>query len=90
VYTVIVSVRRFTEPTGALLTFKLIAILLLAVKSAVNFIVYCWFSEKFSVTLTCVIRLCYDRCRCRVTSHDSRDVNYCIIGMHTIAVHTAE
>ena len=39
VYTAIVSIRRFAEPTVALMTFKLLAVLLLAVKSAVNFVV---------------------------------------------------
>jgi len=51
VYAAVVSIRRDSEPSTALVMFKLLAVLLLALKSAVNFIVYCWCSEKFRVTL---------------------------------------
>ena len=90
VYTAVVSIRRFSEPTIALLVFKLLAVLLLALKSAVNFIVYCWFSEKFRVTLGRVFhyevlrRLC---CRCCGGSQTNADANYCSVGMQTIAIH---
>jgi len=68
-YTAVVSIRRFSSPTGPLMIFKLLAVLLLALKSAVNFIVYCWFSEncpdpqyalyKFAIPL-----LAYSQCCC--------------------------
>jgi len=89
VYTAVVSIRRFDEPTPALITFKLLAVLLLAVKSAVNFIVYCWFSEKFRLTLgrlfrcDVVGRRCCQRCR---ASQTTVDATYCSVGMQTITV----
>ena len=89
VYTAVMSIRRLDEPSVALLTFRLLAVLLLAVKSAVNFIVYCWFSEKFRVTLGRVFRCealnrhCCQRCRASQTTVDAA---YCSVGMQTITV----
>jgi len=58
-------------------------------KSAVNFIVYCWFSEKFRLTLgrlfrcDAVGRRCCQRCR---ASQTTVDATYCSVGMQTITV----
>lgn len=88
VYTAVVSIRRFSAPTIALLLFKLLAVLLLALKSAVNFIVYCWCSEKFRVTLGRLFHCEVLRrrwCRCCV-SQSNVDASYNSVGMQTIAV----
>lgn len=89
-YSAIMSIWRHSEPTSALVLFKSLALLLLALKSAVNFIVYCWFSEKFRVTLDRVFhcqtvrrRLCY----CCVSETTNIDANYQSVAMQTIAVH---
>lgn len=92
-YSAIVSVRRFDEPLNALLLFKPLAVLLLALKSAVNFIVYCWFSEKFRLTLGRLFRCealrrrCCGPCLRGRDSHGIVDANYCSVGMQTIAIH---
>lgn len=46
------------EATPGHVLFLSVAKLLLTLKSAVNFIVYCWFSEKFRATLRRVFRCC--------------------------------
>jgi len=86
-YTAIVSIRRFSEPTSALLLFKLFAVLLLALKSAVNFVVYCWFSEKFRVTLRRVFHCEETSCQCCYGCRASQanvDARYCSLSMHVI------
>ncbi|XP_069142749.1 sex peptide receptor-related protein 2-like isoform X4 [Argopecten irradians] len=61
------NIHKYTSPTilGSL-TMKIVAdatILMLALKSAINFILYCWFSEKFWNTFkrTFCIRYCLKR-----------------------------
>ena len=49
IYVAINSVRP--QNTATFAVFKSVAMLLLTLKSAVNFILYCWFSERFRVTL---------------------------------------
>ena len=88
-YSAVVSIRRFSAPTTALLLFKLLAVLLLALKSAVNFIVYCWCSEKFRVTLGRLIHCELIRrrcCRCCNTQQSNVDASYNSVGMQTIAI----
>jgi len=87
----VVSIRRFSSPTVALLLFKLLAVLLLALKSAVNFVVYCWFSEKFRVTLSRVFHCeVLSRCSCGCcASQTTGDAHYNSVGMQTIAIHIA-
>jgi len=87
VYSAIVSIRRFSGPTVALLVFQLLAVLLLALKSAVNFIVYCWFSEKFRVTLGRLFHCELLRRRCCFASQSNVDTSYSSVGMQTIAIH---
>lgn len=55
-YTAVNSVNSFGS-SPAIQLLRYVTILLLTLKSAVNFIVYCWFSEKFRVTLKAVLRL---------------------------------
>lgn len=51
--------------TDAYKNFRALAILLLTLKSSVNFVLYCWFSEKFWATLKRVFFLhkCLRYCR---------------------------
>ena len=63
IYTAIVSINKFCITNGFML-FRYITMLLLTVKSAVNFIVYCWFSEKFRDTLKKT--LCTEWCLSRL------------------------
>ena len=49
IYTAIVSINRYIL-TETLRTLRYVTILMLALKSSVNFLLYCWFSEKFSAT----------------------------------------
>ncbi|ELT94998.1 hypothetical protein CAPTEDRAFT_215199 [Capitella teleta] len=54
VYTAIFSINKDILSSGSstgFLIFHQLAIVVLAFKSAVNFIIYCWFSEKFWATL---------------------------------------
>jgi len=88
VYVAVVSIRRDNEATIAQVMFKLMAVLLLALKSAVNFIVYCWCSEKFRVTLGRLFRcqlLGQGSACCQQSA--AADVTYSSVGMQTIAVH---
>ena len=56
-YTGAVSVLEF-HPSPSLLHCRDVTVLLLALKSAVNFIVYCWFSERFWATLKAAMAVC--------------------------------
>lgn len=63
--------------TRAFRTFLHVSLLLLSVKSAVNFILYCWFSEKFRVTfkrLFCMPN-CLTRPQMRRLSNNSHNHN---------------
>ena len=51
IYTVIASVNKFLSPSSNFHLFRYITIMMLSLKAAINFILYCWFSEKFWVTL---------------------------------------
>jgi hypothetical protein len=85
VYTAVTSIRRL-EPTASLTLFRHLAILLLALKSAVNFIVYCWFSEKFWTTFKRVFR-CATMCDRRHAARTRRsDSSYCSVRVHTTAI----
>ena len=53
-YTALNSMHEFS-PSSALLLFRYAAMVLLTLKSAVNFIAYCWFSDKFRTTLKRVL-----------------------------------
>jgi len=56
IYTAVVSINLYTLGSSYTLLFKSTARLLLTVKSALNFILYCWFSEKFRATLKKILR----------------------------------
>jgi thyrotropin-releasing hormone receptor len=65
IYTAIVSINKFAAHSSGLMLFRYVTMLLLTLKSAVNFILYCWFSEKFWATFkkmfcfnSCVVSLC--------------------------------
>jgi thyrotropin-releasing hormone receptor len=54
VYTAIMSINKYKVNSGnntQMVLFQSLTIVILAFKSAVNFIIYCWFSEKFWATL---------------------------------------
>ena len=54
VYNAVVSILRFEVPQSLVDSFslwRLVSVLLVSLKSAVNFVVYCWFSEEFWVTV---------------------------------------
>ena len=51
IYTAIVSINAFQIATAHFMIFRYVTQLLLTLKSAINFILYCWFSEKFWTTL---------------------------------------
>ena len=51
IYTAIVSINAFQVATAHFMIFRYVTQLLLTLKSAINFILYCWFSEKFWATL---------------------------------------
>ena len=59
IYTAIRS-TNMAFVSHALLLLRYVTILLLALKSAINFLLYCWFSEKFRATLRHVF--CSRRC----------------------------
>ena len=59
IYTAITSINSFS-PTPAIMLFRYITMLLLTLKSAINFIIYCWFSEKFWATLKRIV--CFRHC----------------------------
>jgi len=54
----------------------------------VNFIVYCWFSEKFRVTLGRVFHCetLINRHCCQRATTSNVDAAYCSVGMQTITV----
>jgi hypothetical protein len=56
VYSAVASIRGEMEATAGALLLLNVALLLVTLKSAVNFIIYCWFSEKFRATLKRVFR----------------------------------
>ena len=60
VYMAIMSVTKYKPLAINLGPFRHIAILLLALKSAINFLLYCWFSEKFWATFKRTF--CVGRC----------------------------
>ncbi|KAK2159654.1 hypothetical protein NP493_1700g00004 [Ridgeia piscesae] len=60
IYTAIVSINAFQMATVHFMLFRYITQLLLTLKSAINFILYCWFSEKFWTTLKKVF--CIEQC----------------------------
>ena len=51
IYTAIVSINKFALIANRMLVYRYITILMLTLKSAVNVILYCWFSEKFIISL---------------------------------------
>lgn len=51
IYVAIASMNKNNMMTSGFFLFKDITMLLLTLKSAVNFILYCWFSERFRATL---------------------------------------
>lgn len=55
IYTAIVSMLKTMDQYAVIspgfMLFRSITMLLLTLKSAINFIIYCWFSEKFRATL---------------------------------------
>lgn len=58
IYTAVASTNRFQTST-ALSFFRYITMMLLSLKATINFILYCWFSEKFWVTLKRIFCLHY-------------------------------
>ena len=50
IYTALVSINKYLLYSDNLRNFRYVAILMLSLKSSVNFVLYCWFSEKFVVT----------------------------------------
>jgi len=55
IYTALINVNKF-HPSAGLFQFHYIVMVLLTLKSAVNFIAYCWFSGKFRSTLKRIFR----------------------------------
>ena len=51
IYTAIASINKYTTISSTFMVFRYVTMLLLTLKSAINFILYCWFSEKFWTTL---------------------------------------
>ena len=59
-YVIYISLSSLVTLSQGFLLFKNVTLLLLALKSAINFLLYCWFSEKFRATLKHL--LCSRRC----------------------------
>ena len=74
VYTAILSINSFKYDSAGLLLFQNITIVVLALKSAVNFIIYCWFSEKFWQTLKKIF--CQQRACARYNEKNSQNGSY--------------
>ena len=75
IYTAIVSINRNNIPASpGLLVFHSITMLLLTLKSAINFILYCWFSEKFWLTLRRIF--CQECCIPRDKAYATQNGNY--------------
>ncbi len=82
IYTAIASINSYSSSTGitssqTFMLFKAITKLLLTLKSAINFIIYCWFSEKFWATLKQIfcMQRCMPRKRKRSTSQNGSYYN---------------
>ena len=74
-YTVVVSINKYELHAGpGFLLFRDLATMLLVLKSAVNFILYCWFSEKFWATLKKIF--CLGRCLLRQRAQEGHPANY--------------
>ena len=72
-YTAVASVAGFGA-TNRTLIFRSVAIMLLTIKSSINFILYCWFSEKFWATLK--RSFCLERCLFKKDDYNSHNANY--------------
>ena len=51
IYTAVLSINKFVLYSPYLLVFRHITVMMLALKSSINFIIYCWFSERFFASL---------------------------------------
>ena len=73
IYTAVSSLNMIVS--RGFLLFRYVTMLLLALKSAINFLLYCWFSEKFRVTLKHLfcLRCCLDMLG---KGEKSRNCNY--------------
>ena len=74
IYTAITSINSFS-PSPDIMLFRHVTMLLLTLKSAINFIIYCWFSEKFYTTLKCIVCLRH----CTKKQMRSRNGSYCSV-----------
>ena len=74
IYTATTSINKFAIMGSNIMLFRAVTTLLLVLKSAVNFILYCWFSEKFWATLKKIF--CMDQCLLMHKSHNSQNSNY--------------
>ena len=72
-YTAVASIANFGA-TNQTLLFRSVAIILLTIKSSVNFILYCWFSEKFWATLK--RSFCLEKCWFKKDDYNSQNANY--------------
>ena len=59
IYTAIASTASFHIHNPNFMIFRYVTLMLLSIKAAVNFIVYCWFSEKFLETLKRLLLIHY-------------------------------
>lgn len=78
-YTAINSINSFDTSASGIHLLRYVTILLLTLKSAINFIVYCWFSEKFWLTLKVILRI--NRCggKRRKTMDDSMTCSFRLV-----------
>ena len=60
IYTAIVSINKYAVGGNGFVVFNYCTIIVLVLKSAINFILYCWFSEKFWATFKFIF--CMQRC----------------------------
>ncbi len=74
IYTAMASLSMYQAFSPGFMLFRYITMLLLTLKSAVNFILYCWFSEKFWATLKRIF--CIQQCLYMNKGYNSQNGNY--------------
>lgn len=74
IYTATTSINKYASMGPGFLVFRAVTMFLLVLKSALNFILYCWFSEKFLGTLKRIF--CLDRCLLTRKAQNGQGGNY--------------
>ena len=73
IYAAIASINAFQNTQHGVHVFRYVAMLLITLKSAVNFILYCWFSEKFWNTLKRIF--CVEQCLIQYLNKNGNGTN---------------